>query len=131
MKLQMGERYQWEAQYWWAFSCLVLAGRRNAADFHAELLRRNSESYPAPQEVENTMDEAVTHLAEVLNAALVERQSDPFVGNGWERHLFLLSTRPETAERGDVQDTDIAKGRPVSGSQVQAEEKGRIRSSRS
>jgi hypothetical protein len=95
MELRTGERYLWEAQYWWAFSCLALAGRRNAADFHAELLRRNSGSYPTPQQVEAIVDEAVAHLAEILNASLMERQSRPLAANGWDRHVLALSTRPE------------------------------------
>jgi hypothetical protein len=67
----MEERNQWEAQYWWAFTCLVLAGRRSAADFNGEFLRRGFGSYPTPQQVESIVDEAISHLADVLNEGLV------------------------------------------------------------
>jgi hypothetical protein len=97
MEHRLEEKCVWEAQYWWAFSCLVLAGRRNATDFHAELLQRSSDSYPAPQQVENIVEEALMHLAEVLNAALAERQSRPIAASGWDKHLLALSTRPESA----------------------------------
>jgi|SRR5215469_11116138 len=95
MKHQFEEKFVWEAQYWWAFSCLVLAGRRNAADFHGELLRRGADSYPTPEQVESIVDEAVTFLAKVLNVALSERQSHPVAASGWEKHLLALSTGPE------------------------------------
>ena len=104
MELRIAERYQWETQYWWAFSCLALAGQRNAADFHAELLRRSSDSYPTPQQVESIVDEAVIHLAEVLNAALAQRQSPPIAASGWDRHLLALSTRPESAMDATTKD---------------------------
>jgi malonyl CoA-acyl carrier protein transacylase len=97
MEHRLEEKYLGEAQYWWAFSCLALARRRNAADFRAELLRRSSDSYPAPEQVENIIDEALTHLAEVLNAALAERQSRQIAASGWDRHLLALSTSPESA----------------------------------
>jgi hypothetical protein len=90
-------RHVWEAQYWWAFSCLAVVGKRNAGDFYNELLRRSADSYPAPGEVESMVDEALTHLAQVLNAALMEQQSAPRSANGWERHLLALSARPHSA----------------------------------
>jgi hypothetical protein len=68
---QMEDGNQREAQYWWAFTCLVLAGRRSAADFSGEFLRRSSGLYPTPQQVEKFVDEAISHLADVLNAGLV------------------------------------------------------------
>jgi hypothetical protein len=89
------EKHQREAQYWWAFACLVLAGRRGAADFHAELLRRSAGSYPNTQQVHGVLDEAIGHLAEVLNTALAERQGQTLTVSGWQRHLLALSTTPE------------------------------------
>lgn len=97
------ERYQWEAQYWWAFSCLVLAGRRTARDFHSQLLQRSAGKYPTPQEVEEGVDEALGNLAGVLNSALSEEGVVPRTG-GWERHLLALNDTPEKAEGTAAED---------------------------
>lgn len=91
----MDERYQLEAQYWWAFSCLVLAGRRGSANFHDELLRRTSCAFPEAREVELIVEEAVTYLAEVLNAGLSETVPQRLSMTGWKKHLLALSARPE------------------------------------
>jgi len=95
MNHQCEDKFFWEAQYWWAFSCLALAGQRNAADFQAQLLQRSADSYPAPEQVESIVDEALTFLAEVLNAALRERQARP-AASGWEKHLRALSVQSGT-----------------------------------
>jgi hypothetical protein len=87
-----------EAQFWWAFSCLALAGCRNAEHFHAELLRRSSGSYPEVEEVEAIVREACCHLAAVLNRALEGDARAQRAMNGWERHLLALSMRPGEME---------------------------------
>ena len=103
MNHQCEDKFFWEAQYWWAFSCLALAGRRNGADFQAQLFQRSADSYPAPEQVESIVDEALTFLAEVLNAALRERQAGSTGASGWEKHLRALSVQsamdatPETS----------------------------------
>lgn len=94
----MEERYHLEAQYWWAFSCLVLAGRRGPADFHEELLKRTSCTLPTPKEVEDVVDEAVCHLAEVLNSGLAQAVPQRLSITGWKRHLLALATPPERVE---------------------------------
>lgn len=94
----MNEKYQLEAQYWWAFSCLVLAGRRGPADFHDELLRRTSCSFPESKEVEEIVEEAIGYLAEVLNTGLSETVPQKLSMTGWKRHLLALSSRPEHLE---------------------------------
>ena len=94
---QMEEKAQWEAQYWWAFSCLVLAGRRTAADFHSELLRRSSGMYPTPEQVEAIVDEAIGHLGDVFNAALADQVRKEQGENGWKRHVLALTMKPESA----------------------------------
>jgi hypothetical protein len=91
----MSEKYQLEAQYWWAFSCLVLAGRRGPAEFHEELLRRTSCTLPEKEEVEEIMEEALGYLAEVLNSGLSETVPQTLSMTGWKRHLLALSSRPE------------------------------------
>lgn len=94
----MEEKEQLEAQYWWAFSCLVLAGRRGSADFHDELLRRTACSFPTAKEVEGILDEAVCHLGEVLNSGLSENVPQRLSLSGWKRHLLALSSPPERYE---------------------------------
>jgi len=83
-----------EAQFWWAFSCLAVAGRRNEEDFHVEVVRRNSEFYPDAVEVDLIVQEACCHLALVLNRAKTGAVTARPVLSGWERHLLALSTRP-------------------------------------
>jgi hypothetical protein len=82
-----------EAQFWWAFSCLAVAGRRNEEDFHVEVVRRNSGFYPDAVEVDLIVQEACCHLALVLNRAKTGAVTARPV-SGWERHLLALSTRP-------------------------------------
>ena len=94
----MDEKYQLEAQYWWAFSCLVLAGRRGPADFHEELLRRTSCSLPTSKEVEETVDEAVCYLSDVLNSGLAQRVPQRLSMTGWKRHLLALATPQDRIE---------------------------------
>jgi hypothetical protein len=91
----MEERDHFEAQYWWAFSCLVLAGRRGPSEFHAELMRRTACSFPTPEEVEATVDEAVGYLSDVLNAGLYDEVPKKLFTSGWKRHLLALATLPE------------------------------------
>jgi hypothetical protein len=91
----MEERDHLEAQYWWAFSCLVLAGRRGPVEFHAELMRRTACSFPTPEEVEATVDEAVGYLSDVLNASLYSQVPKKPFTSGWKRHLLALATLPE------------------------------------
>ena len=83
-----------EAQFWWAFSCLAVASRRNEEDFYAEVVRRNSGFYPDAVEVDSIVQEACCHLASVLNHANTNDATGRRVWNGWERHLLALSTRP-------------------------------------
>ncbi len=91
----MEDRIQLEAQFWWAFACLALAGRRQPEDFHAELLRRCADSSPTDEDVRRIVDEACCHLAVVLNATVNDaHRSQPRL-SGWERHLLALSTRPD------------------------------------
>jgi hypothetical protein len=94
----MEERDHLEAQYWWAFSCLVLAGRRSAADFHDELLRRTSCSFPTPDEVDKAVDEAVCYMGEVLNSGLAQNVPREVSLTGWKRHLLALASPPESRE---------------------------------
>ena len=82
-----------EAQFWWAFSCLAVAGYRNEEDFHAEVVRRNAEFYPDAVEVDSIVQEACCHLALVLNRAKSGKAAARRERNGWERHLLALSTR--------------------------------------
>jgi hypothetical protein len=98
----MEERDHLEAQYWWAFSCLVLAGRRGPAEFHAELMRRTACSFPTPEEVEAVVDEAVSCLGDVLNAGLYSEVPRKLSMTGWKRHLLALTMRPDpaTSDRG-------------------------------
>jgi hypothetical protein len=83
-----------EAQFWWAFSCLAVAGRRNEEDFHAEVVRRYAGFHPDVAEVDSIMQEACRHLAPVLNRAKTGDATPRRALNGWERHLLVLSTRP-------------------------------------
>lgn len=92
------EKHEWEAQYWWAFSCLVLAGRRNAVDFHAELIRRSTGSYPTAEQVETIVDEALSHVAYVFNSALVGQTSREGSASGWRKHVLALAMNPEDAK---------------------------------
>ena len=94
MTEKVNEKYQLEAQYWWAFSCLVLAGRRGPAEFHDELLRRTSCSFPGSREVEEIVEEAICYLAEVLNSGLSETVPQKLSMTGWKRHLLALSSPP-------------------------------------
>lgn len=83
-----------EAQFWWAFSCLAVAGLRNENDFHAETVRRNAELYPDEAEVDLIVRQACCHLALVLNRANSGETIARRELNGWERHLLALSARP-------------------------------------
>jgi hypothetical protein len=83
-----------EAQFWWAFSCLAVAGLRNENDFEAETVRRNAESYPDEAEVDSIVREACCHLALVLNRAHSGEAIARRELSGWERHLLALSVRP-------------------------------------
>jgi len=83
-----------EGQFWWAFSCLAVAGFRNEKDFHAETVRRNSELYPDTAEVDLIVREACRHLPLVLNRAESGEATARREMNGWERHLLALSMRP-------------------------------------
>jgi hypothetical protein len=83
-----------EAQFWWAFSCLAVAGRRNEEDFRAEVERRHSGLCPDAAEVESIVQEACCHLALVLNRAETGGATPRRVLSGWERHLLELSRRP-------------------------------------
>jgi len=93
-----GERDHLEAQFWWAFSCLILAGRRTAEEFHAELLRRTAGLLPTAKEVEQIVDEAVVHLGDVLNSGLYSRVPKHLAATGWKRHVLALTMRPEEAK---------------------------------
>lgn len=106
MKPEFQERFLWEAQYWWAFSCLALAGRRKAADFHRELMQRNAGVYPTQEQADSLVDEALTFIAEVLNSAVAEQQANPVPASGWERHLLALSTKPQDSGKAAQQDID-------------------------
>ena len=83
-----------EAQFWWAFSCLAVAGRRNEADFHLEVERRNSGLCPEAAEVNAIVQEACCHLALVLNRARIVEGAACRALNGWDRHVLALTTRP-------------------------------------
>lgn len=77
-----------EAQFWWAFSCLAVAGRRNEEDFHKETVRRNSCIYPDAVEVDSIVQEACCHLSSVLNRAKTGNVTARRALSGWERHLL-------------------------------------------
>ena len=83
-----------EAQFWWAFSCLAVAGRRNEEDFHAEVVRRNSGLYPDAAAVNSILKEACCHLAPVLNRAKTGDATPRRVLSGWDRHVLALSQQP-------------------------------------
>jgi hypothetical protein len=89
----MGDKYLLEAQFWWGFSCLAVAGRRNEEDFHVEVVRRNSGFYPDVVEVDSIVQEARCHLAIVLNRAKTGDATAHRLLNGWERHLLAFSKR--------------------------------------
>jgi hypothetical protein len=92
----MEDRNQLEAQFWWAFACLVLAGRRESVEFHEELLRRGDGIYPSTNEVHRILDEASCHLSVVLNASLSDpAQQEKRRLSGWRRHLLALASSPE------------------------------------
>jgi hypothetical protein len=90
----MQDKDRLEAQFWWAFSCLAVAGRRNEEDFRAEVVRRYSEFRPDPVEVDSIVQEACCHLALVLNRAKTGESTARRELSGWERHILTLSTRP-------------------------------------
>jgi hypothetical protein len=90
----MKDRTLLEAQFYWAFACLVLAGRRGPDEFHAEMMRRSCGAYPDAAEVESTVEEALRHLPTVLNQALTSKHRAPRPLTGWERHVLALSGRP-------------------------------------
>lgn len=90
----MQDRNVLEAQFWWAFSCLAVAGHRNENDFGAETMRRNTGLYPDGAEVDLIVREACCHLALVLNRADSGEATARRELNGWERHLLALSGRP-------------------------------------
>jgi len=94
----MEEKRQLEAEYWWAFSCLVLAGRRGPADFHEQLLRRTCCTFPTAQEVEEIVDEAICYLGEVLNSGLSQDVPRGLSMTGWKRHLLALASPQEKHE---------------------------------
>ena len=83
-----------EAQFWWAFACLAVAGRRNEEDFLVEVVRRNSGFYPDAVEVDTIVQEPCGGLALVLNRAKTGGATARRALSGWERHLVALSTRP-------------------------------------
>jgi hypothetical protein len=83
-----------EAQFWWAFSCLAVVGRRDQVDFHAEVLRRNLGGCPDAAEVDSIVQEACGHLPSVLNRVETGDVSAPRLLSGWERHILALSTKP-------------------------------------
>ena len=83
-----------EAQFWWAFSCLAVAGRRNEEDFRTEVVRRNSDLYPDAVEVNSIIQEACCHLASVLNRAESGNATERRVLSGWDRHLLALYGQP-------------------------------------
>jgi hypothetical protein len=80
-----------EAQFWWAFSCLAVAGRRNEQDFHEAVVRRHQGFYPDAVEVDSIVKEACCHLALVLNHAKSGRAVARRELSGWERHLALFT----------------------------------------
>ncbi len=80
-----------EAQFWWAFSCLAVAGQRNENDFHEEVLRRQEGLYPHTAEVDSIVKEACCHLALVLNRAKSGEITARRKLSGWERHLALFT----------------------------------------
>jgi len=95
----MEDRNQLEAQYWWAFACLALAGGRESGEFHEELVRRQAGEYPSPQEVDQIVNEASCQLSIVLNASLSDpAQREKRRVNGWQRHLLALATKTEQVE---------------------------------
>lgn len=98
----MEERDHLEAQFWWAFSCLALAGRRGPTEFHTELMRRTACTFPTPEEVEAVVDEAVGYLSDVLNAGLYREVPKKVFTSGWRRHLLAFTSGPEHkgADRG-------------------------------
>ena len=81
-----------EAQFWWAFSCLAVAGRRNEEDFRAEVVGRTAEFYPDPVEVSSIVKEACCQLTSVLNRARTGNITTRRALSGWERHALALST---------------------------------------
>jgi len=90
----MQDKDHLEAQFWWAFSCLAVAGRRNEEDFHVEVVRRYAGFHPDAAEVDSIVQEACCHLALVLNRAKAGEATARRELSGWERHLLALSTRP-------------------------------------
>lgn len=94
MKEKNNEHDILEAQFWWAFSCLAVAGLRNEENFHAEVVRRYSDTFPSEEEVDAIVKEACCHLATVLNRAKSGDTKPKREPNGWERHLIALSMRP-------------------------------------
>jgi hypothetical protein len=91
----MKDRNQLEAQYWWAFACLALAGQRQVEEFHAELLNRCAGRYPTTEEVNRIMDEACCFLSVVLNSYMAKCEQTSSRPSGWQRHLVALSRRPD------------------------------------
>jgi hypothetical protein len=90
----MPDKHLLEAQFWWAFSCLAVAGRRNEEDFQAELVRRNSGFYPDTVEINSIVQEACCHLVSVLNRADIGNVTPRRSLSGWERHILALSKEP-------------------------------------
>lgn len=87
----MADRDHLEAQFWWAFSCLAVAGCRNERDFHEEVVRRHRGFYPDAPEVDSIVKDACRHLALVLNHAKSGRATTRREPSGWERHLALFT----------------------------------------
>jgi hypothetical protein len=54
----------------------AVAGHRNEKDFHADVVRRNSEIYPDAVEVDSIVQEACCHLALILNRAKSGESAD-------------------------------------------------------
>jgi hypothetical protein len=84
-----------EAQFWWAFSCLAVAGHRHEEDFHEEVIRRNSGLYPDAAEVNSIVREACCYLPSILNRGKNNDAATRRVLSGWDRHVLALSTPQE------------------------------------
>jgi hypothetical protein len=83
-----------EARFWWAFSCLAVAGRRSEEDFRAEVARRSAGFYPDAVGVDSILREACCDLALVPNPTEASDATGQRKLSGWERHLLALSARP-------------------------------------
>jgi hypothetical protein len=88
----MQDKDLFEAQFWWAFSCLAVSGRRNEEDFRAQLMRRDAGLYPDAAEANSIIQEACRHLPSVLNRAKTNDATPRRALSGWDRHLLAVST---------------------------------------